>query len=1719
MARPTTPGRGVSIRVTANTAKARQDIAKLDSSFKRVGTTATSSTQKIARLAAGIGAAFGGVALTRAVNRSTDSFVDLENQIALVVGRTEALTKQMDEIYKISLKTKAPVAATAESFSRLGRSLQGSGASIDDINKAVVSLNKAAAISGGSVESQRAALFQLGQGLASGQLRGQELNSVLEQLPRAARAFADELGVSLGQLREIAAEGELTSDVVFKALLNQADQLDKEFSNIELTSGKALVLFGDQVRRLTADISIALGVTDAFTQRIQRATNFIAGNRESIVNSIVQARDRMQEFTSSIREAATLDNALDFLGTTFSRAQSLAVQYLEPVASYIRNWSKRIIDYFFVIYDDVIGNSWWTDTMKETKELADKYLPQVERRLEKFKRFAVDAFENLYRFASNKFQVDLDLRASVQSIAEITKNVKDAAVSGFQRAVKGLTGLEGDIRKIITGSIVTAFVAVFSTGSLFKSFSNLANKLGPVLLLSLSASIVEAVGSPRVFAAFGVMAGELVGTVFRQIGDALPTLVAGFFTGIPSFITGVFKEAGLLGSIAFVTSFGILFKKQIASVFAGLNLARIFTRGLLGQGRGGNKVADVGIVAAGLAPFVQALSGEKTTQKVLELGKALRGTLYSAILSVGLAAKSTLLPVMTSLFATLKAGGIPTVTRLSGRLRGLSKQFRTVAASAAALALVAAGSASASTGADGGAASGFDPASVALIVGAILGGPVIEAVIERAGGPLGRKLGESVIGSFLKRIPSLFGGVAARLGSLLALALNPVTLGIAAVAGATGLVALYLFGEGGTFTQELARRFRQVSGFFEGIRRRFGATDIANAENGFATRRSASRLAASGRLGRNRFENARNREAVDNINFSALSETQAGRITDAVKELEDAESQFHQETLRYGQASLSAQNRLEKAQKETTEALKNAPNRQAQEEQFQDAVQTLQDSNGELFQGIRSFFSEAVNQRVQDRNNIVETASLSNAQDTIAAYLSSLSESEKRQLGDEIYGTLFEFANSTQEFNKEVFDAYINLFQEVSKTESGIGKLARGLSLNKLNASEFGAVQEALDNLNTALDGLDDDFNPRVRDVFTKLRENLETLGQTDLEPLFSLAGAEGVNSRVDTRNDLVSRRQELLDGRVGGVNTPEVEEELLRLEDQIIRIENDIKDAIRIGTEGGLAQARYEIISDSIESEISRMNLASLINDNSDGIVDFFDFEQAADRIRAYREEADEILRSPLSGTPAYVERVQQIEDEIAELQKQIQSAVSLGDAELLAIDVEEANLTRDKLIEIITSAATLSDITVDPDKLMSAPDSLLTNLAKIASGFLTAATARNALNAGVQDPTANIEDITSKIKANSAALKDAISTGGFSAGSGGGGGGSTETPIEKILQRTGVTLEGLIGLTAGDTNSLYAALQKIEEAEKAINKSGLDNVALREKQLEIIRQQNQAIDNILLSGNVATAEAAGVDGGILSAGPEAVAIYQRIRDLEQERSLTNASNFETIRAINSEIETQQNLLDRMVEGGNPLFDSFRDGLKSSLSELFRSGDFKGAFMAFADQFTTTVIDTFVGALVDSLINEKALKNMFDGLFDGDFFKKISDGIGRVFSSLQGGSAATGSAGGGFFGTLVKGIGSIFGFMDRGGTVPMIPGAQVGKDSVPMMLKPGEIVTTSQDARNQSRQRGDTTATFNLNITGDVSRQTRRQIVEMIPEITGGVNQQNRENGFFMQQ
>lgn len=233
---------------------ARRGADEVAAGFRRVATEAVGLTSALVAVKAAIGKA--------------DEWTNLNNRLRLVTqGQAQFAAAQADVI-RIAGAARQPLGATAELYQRIAMNQEALGLSGRDLARVVETISKTMVISGTSAAGADAALVQLGQAFASGTLRGEELNSVLEQAPALAQAIAKGLNVPIGKLRELGAAGKLSSQQVINALQSQAGAVDEAFGKMDSTVGQAMTLFNNNLQVMIGRADEATGASKALAAGI-----------------------------------------------------------------------------------------------------------------------------------------------------------------------------------------------------------------------------------------------------------------------------------------------------------------------------------------------------------------------------------------------------------------------------------------------------------------------------------------------------------------------------------------------------------------------------------------------------------------------------------------------------------------------------------------------------------------------------------------------------------------------------------------------------------------------------------------------------------------------------------------------------------------------------------------------------------------------------------------------------------------------------------------------------------------------------------------------------------------------------------------------------------------------------------------------------------------------------------------------------------------------------------------------------------------------------------------------------------------------------------------------------------------------------------------------------------------------------------------------------------
>jgi tape measure domain-containing protein len=197
--------------------------------------------------AAKSGAAFGAAAIgIEAVGRAmkdmavsavqtTDQLTQIRARINLINDGSQSTAEIMDKIYSAANRSRGSYLDMADSVAKLNMLAKDAFSSNDEAIYFVEQLNKQFKISGASVEETTSAMYQLTQAMAAGKLQGDEFHSIMENAPMLAQSIASEMGLTVGQLKEMSSQGLITADIIKEALFNSAEETNAKFAEIPMT--------------------------------------------------------------------------------------------------------------------------------------------------------------------------------------------------------------------------------------------------------------------------------------------------------------------------------------------------------------------------------------------------------------------------------------------------------------------------------------------------------------------------------------------------------------------------------------------------------------------------------------------------------------------------------------------------------------------------------------------------------------------------------------------------------------------------------------------------------------------------------------------------------------------------------------------------------------------------------------------------------------------------------------------------------------------------------------------------------------------------------------------------------------------------------------------------------------------------------------------------------------------------------------------------------------------------------------------------------------------------------------------------------------------------------------------------------------------------------------------------------------------------------------------
>ena len=317
----------------------RADYRQIDEANSSLGNLTQAggkAASAMKSLAVTLGAAFG----VREVMQAAEAYTTISNRLSLVTKSSDELYAAQSDLFEIAQRTRSPLEATAEVYQRLAQNAGALGLSLSEVGDTTETINKLMVISGTSAQSAEAALTQLGQAFASGTLRGEELNSVMEQAPALAMAIAEGMGVTVGELRKLGEQGKITSAAVIEALNQQGAAVDEQFARMAPTIAGATTTIKNSFIEIVGKMDATVGASSAVAEALMGISDAMDNEVFAEFTRLTASWD--ETFSRASDEIENVDDALGGVGAAVKAVMGAGWQAFVDTPNNIRTGIKLL---------------------------------------------------------------------------------------------------------------------------------------------------------------------------------------------------------------------------------------------------------------------------------------------------------------------------------------------------------------------------------------------------------------------------------------------------------------------------------------------------------------------------------------------------------------------------------------------------------------------------------------------------------------------------------------------------------------------------------------------------------------------------------------------------------------------------------------------------------------------------------------------------------------------------------------------------------------------------------------------------------------------------------------------------------------------------------------------------------------------------------------------------------------------------------------------------------------------------------------------------------------------------------------------------------------------------------------------------------------------------------------------------------------------------------
>lgn len=478
-----------TIKIKVDSSGAKKSVDSLDQSVDKLDRTAGRTNKSFGNLKGAV-IAVAAALQVRVIAQYADAFSSIQNQIRQTTKTTQELTQRTSDLLGVANRSRVEFAETSNLYTQLNLSTANLNLSTGDLLRLTETISKSFSISGKTAAESAGSIRQLGQAFAAGVLRGDEFNSIAENAPEIMRALQRSLGLTQGELRDLAATGGITSEILVNALGEAAEVVDEKMSKSTRTlaqafqeannnaiafvgssdfvsnamsgAGDAVVFLSQNLGVMSASFSAFDGIASDVTNSFAQMKSEISGLGDTTF-SITQAFSDMPNNIRAFIKISVIE-VLSFFKFIASEAEFFK-EKIEAIFSddTIENVEKRRIEAQKILsglreasLEDILAErdaainsaDAQIEKAKELRDVVDA--PAAPAKVVRVTPQAVkkDAFTNNERFKTESLKLELQERLELQRAFNATIVDENATTFEMERAIadfnrmSDLAGLE-----------------------------------------------------------------------------------------------------------------------------------------------------------------------------------------------------------------------------------------------------------------------------------------------------------------------------------------------------------------------------------------------------------------------------------------------------------------------------------------------------------------------------------------------------------------------------------------------------------------------------------------------------------------------------------------------------------------------------------------------------------------------------------------------------------------------------------------------------------------------------------------------------------------------------------------------------------------------------------------------------------------------------------------------------------------------------------------------------------------------------------------------------------------------------------------------------------------------------------------------------------------------------------------------------------------------------